>query len=335
MASPATVSMLISSNSRPPNAWPALMRTASASRSTVRPSWANAHATSGSVVTSALAERGDAAQAQRHEREPQRQPDADGDQRATRVGQQQRHGEDAERGPGEHVHGRVAGAARGQPQHGRDRQRGGEPDAVPVVERRAQAGEQLVLGQRAREHLGQQRPRAQEHAGDRDRAQQRAPAPGREPAEREPARQRAEVAEHAVGLQPRLRRRERPADRDRGEDRQQRERAQQPDAAQALRRARVTRHDQRERAQRRAAEHEEDLDPRRALQLRAAARDERAQHHDQRDAAQHDGPGGRQRNVERRDREATAPRDVVPTCGGPGHVCESRGRRRARARRPR
>ena len=93
-------------------------------------------------------------------REPQREPDRRPRAATPREKASSRHTiSSPSAGPGEHVDRGVAGAARGEPQHRRDAERGGQADAVPVVERRAQPRERLVRRERAREDLGQQRPR--------------------------------------------------------------------------------------------------------------------------------------------------------------------------------
>ena len=229
-----------SSSSSAPKPWPASTRSAIGAPSAVSPSCANAQATSGTVATSTPPSATTRAQPQRHDREPAaRAPIADREQRAARVATAAGSTSTSpSAGPGERVDRGVAGAARGEPQQRRDAERRGQADAVPVVERRAQARERLVGRERGREDLGQQRPAAERDGRDRDAAEQRAPAAGREPAEREPARERGEVGERAVGLEPRVARHQRPRDRERGEDGEQRERRQHPGAAQPRRRAR-------------------------------------------------------------------------------------------------
>ena len=94
------------------------------------------------VATSTPPSVASAAQPQRHEREPQRRARSPTASSAPRENASSRQTiSDAEAGPGEHVERGVAGAARGEPQQRRDAERGGQPDAVPVVERRAQARE--------------------------------------------------------------------------------------------------------------------------------------------------------------------------------------------------
>ena len=115
-------------------------------------------------------------------------------------------------GPGERVERGVAGAPRAEPQQRRDAERRGEADAVPVVERRAQARERLVGRERGGEDLGQQRP-----AGRARRRRSRSPAssalqlPGRSRPSASPPASDGEVRERAVGLQPRVAGHQRPA----------------------------------------------------------------------------------------------------------------------------
>ena len=224
--------------------------------------------------TGAGAEQHDrAAQAQRHDGEPEREPEHEREQRAARVGEHQRDLEQRDARPRERVDRRPAGAARAQPQQRHHADRGGQADGVPVVERRAQPRVGLVLGQRAGEHLGQQRPRAHRHACERDPVQDRRPVPGREPRERHRAGERGQVGERAVRLDPGVRRGERPDDRDRRVRREQHQREQRGRAVQPLR-ARL-RQQQRRRAQQRAQTHQRDLDVRRPLQPQPAVGDER------------------------------------------------------------
>jgi hypothetical protein len=73
-------------------------------------------------------EDGDRAQPQRHDQEPQADPEHERGQRSARVRQHQAHEQHAHRRPRERVRGGVARAARGQPQHRRNAQRRHQPD---------------------------------------------------------------------------------------------------------------------------------------------------------------------------------------------------------------
>ena len=152
------------------------------------------------------------AQAQRHRGEPDHQAHSERDQRPARVGEHHAHEHDAEQRPGQGVDDVGARAPRRQPQQRRHAERRHQPDAVPVLERSAQAGIELVGGQGAGEHLGQQRPRAHGDRAARDAVEQLGPAPGSEPHERDRAGERRQIGERAVGLQPRVGRRQRPQD---------------------------------------------------------------------------------------------------------------------------
>ena len=131
-------------------------------------------------------------------------------QRAARVGEQEGDDEQSERRIGERADGRVARAPRAEPQARRPGGGGHEPHGVPVAERLAQAGVDLVGVQRAGEDLGQQRVAAHDHAGQHDAAQQRRPALREEPYQGDAGHHGGQVAERAVGLDPRARRARRP-----------------------------------------------------------------------------------------------------------------------------
>ena len=166
-------------------------------------------------------QRDRAAQPQRHEREPEREPDAEREQRAARVGEHQADEQEAERGIGERAARGVAGAPRSQPQQGRHAERCHQPDGVPVAERRAQAGDELVLGEPLRETpwsaaLQRRSPRRPV----RHPASTAPPRPGARRARRQRSGERGQVGEDAIGLEPRVRGVDRPSDRQRGEDRE-------------------------------------------------------------------------------------------------------------------
>ena len=164
---------------------------------------------------------GHAAQAQRHDGEPHRAPHAQRQQRAARVGEQEGHGEQSERRIGERADGRMARAPGAQPQARRPRGGGHEAHGVPVAERLAQAGVDLVGVQRAGEDLGQQRVAAHHHAGEDDAPEQRGPAVREEPHQGHAGHHGGQVAERAVGLDPRAGGLDRPGDRRGGDGHEQ------------------------------------------------------------------------------------------------------------------
>jgi hypothetical protein len=240
------------------------------------------------------------AQTQRHGGEPHAEPEQQRQQRAARVGEHDAGEQQPEPGPGERVGGRMPGAARGQPQQRRDAERGHQPDCVPVAEGLPQARVGLVGGERAGEDLGQQGPPAHDEAGQRDAVQHRRPAPRRHPHEREPARERRNVGEGPVGLEPGVAGGDRPHDRDRREDRQRREGQQRQPAVQPPRRAPGQ---DSPRHQHGAAEDQADLGPRRPLEPQAAVGAERDRSQHDADEQRHPGVGAHARQ-----REGTEPR---------------------------
>jgi hypothetical protein len=106
------------------------------------------------AAEAARGQHGHAAQAQRHDREPQRAPDGQRQQRAARVGEQEGDDEQSEGRVGERADGRVARAPRAQPQARRPGGGGHQAHGVPVAERLAQPRVDLVGVQRAGEDLG-------------------------------------------------------------------------------------------------------------------------------------------------------------------------------------
>jgi hypothetical protein len=225
-----------------------------------------------------------AAQPKRRDREPDDQPHPEREERAARVGEHQHELEQGDARPGERAGDGAARAARAEPDQRRDAERGHESDGVPVVERRAQPGVGLLRRERLGEHAREQRPRRDDHAGEREAVQQRRPAAGGEPRERHRPREGREVREGAARLDPGVRRRQRPRDRGGREGGEQPDAEQRAAAVQALHAG--ARHEQRRRAQRGAEHHEHDLDPRRALEAQAAVGRERGAGEDERDAEQ-------------------------------------------------
>ena len=153
-----------------PSWWPADARSASGTLSVLSGFEAKAQKADEAAAERARGQDGHAAQAQGHDREPQRAPHAQRQQRAARVGEQEGHDEQSERRIGERADGRMARAPGAQPQARRPRGGGHEAHGVPVAERLAQAGVDLVGVQRAGEDLGQQRVAADHHAGEDDAA---------------------------------------------------------------------------------------------------------------------------------------------------------------------
>ena len=209
----------------------------------------------------------------------------------------------------------AAGAPRAEPEQRQHADRGGQPDRVPVVERRAQPRVGLVLGERAGEDLRQQRPGAHRDARQRDPVQHRRPAPGRQARERHRAGEGRQVGEGAVRLDPGVRRSERPDDRDRRVGGEQGQREERGRAVQALR-AR-TRQQQRRRAQQRAEPHQRDLDVGGPLQPQPAVGDER-------------GPGQHERD---RRTAIAVPRAAARADGAAARARGALGPRRRRVRR--
>jgi hypothetical protein len=245
-----------------------------------------------------------AAQAQRHDREPHGAPGDEREQRAARVGQQQRDEQQGEHGIGQRVDRGVAVAARAEPQapwpaEGRD-----QPDGVPVPERLAEPGERLVGVQRRREHLRHQRVRRDHGGRDDRRVDERAPAAGGEAHERDAGAEGREVGQRAARLQPGVVGLHGPGDAQPRQARQQRQQRQRQAAVHAAAGAQ----------QGGGAEHparglQRDLDRRGAPELQPAPRAER---------------DGRQERAEG-EREQRLGRDAAP---GPGRAARRLGARR-------
>ena len=188
----------------------------------------------------ARARRGDEQQRRRAQaprrdrRDPERPADHRRQQRAARVRQEDRQQDEAERRVGERVERLVAGAPRAEPQQPRHGERGHEADAVPVAERLRQPGVDLVGVQRGGEDLRQDGIRADDDAGQRDRAEHRAPAMRDGMCERRRRREDRQVGERPVGFEPRVRRVRGPRDRQRGERRERGHERDRPDAPEPL-----------------------------------------------------------------------------------------------------
>ena len=127
----------------------------------------------------------EAAQAQRHDREPQGRRNHRGGQRPPRLRQQDGKHAQADRRVGECAPPHAAGSPRAEPQRERDRDRRDGAHRVPILEGRADAVRELVLRERARARCARRasmRPAASrpsedadDHAWDRAR---REPRPG-------------------------------------------------------------------------------------------------------------------------------------------------------------
>ena len=159
-----------------------------ARRRPVSPSCANAHTTSGTVATSDAAERRSARAAAaartrttaRARSPPRAASRGEGEQQARRSARPR---------PG---HASTLTAAwperrAREPQHRRDAERGGQPDAVPVLERRAQPRERLVRRERSPGRPSSAAP-SRHSAPTRARCRRAAPPSG--PARAGPARAR-------------------------------------------------------------------------------------------------------------------------------------------------
>ena len=190
----------------------------------------------------------------------------------------------------------VAPAPGAQPQRRGNAQRGGEAGGVPVAERLAQARVVLVRGERAREDLGHERvaahhDRAQQHAGE-----QRGPAARDQPDQRDAAGEDSDVAERAIGLDPGVRRLDRPRHRCRRPRRQGDQRGEREAAPEA---AAEWSDDDRRRGQPRPQQRGADLDGGRAAELQPALRAEGGADHgrgdEQRDRGVHPDPRKRDR----------------------------------------
>jgi len=163
----------------------------------------------------------------------------------------------------------VPGAPRAQPQAARDPHRGHQAHGVPVAERLAQPGVGLGGLQPAGEHLVQQRPARDDHAGDRDAREDHRPAMRGQADERQADREHREVGDEAVGLDPALVGGDRPDRRDRAGHHEQRE---QPHRRPAPGRVAPTGNDQqRDHADDRRHQVEDDLDRGDVADLEAAA----------------------------------------------------------------
>ena len=225
IARPVASSTSAMTSTATPSSWPEVARSSIGTPSLVSVSWAKTQTATAMRADRADGEDRDAAQPQRHDREPERAADGDRQQRAARVGQQHGQQQDPHDGVGQRVDRRVARAARAQPQRRRHAERRSQADGVPVAERLAQPRVDLVGGQRAREDLGQDRTEADRDRRGAERAEQRAP-PGADGARQgHGAREDQQVGERAVGLQPGVRRLDRPRDRQRGEPGEDREEA--------------------------------------------------------------------------------------------------------------
>ena len=121
---------------------PGRRRCAAAMRapSSVSPSCANAHATSGTVATSTPPSSDQRSQPQRHEREPHASADPHRQQRAARVRRASVHTiSTPSAGQASALTAAWPERRAAEPEQRRDAERGGEPDAVPVVKRRRAA----------------------------------------------------------------------------------------------------------------------------------------------------------------------------------------------------
>ena len=303
---------------------PGRRRCAAPSRalSPVRPSCANAHATSGSVGDEHAAEQRRSRAAAAARREPEREADGHRQQRAARV--RPAAGDmisEAETGPGERVAAR-RGRSAATPSHSS----GGMPSAA--AGRRCSSSRTAAAAartsRRARARPG--RPSSAATSRRATTARSRSPAssalqrPGAQAAEREPAGEGGEVGERAVGLQPRVARASATSVTDsavktassakRGEHPGRR--AARPACGPGAAATSAAAHSAG------AGEHERDLGPGRPLELRAAARRRtrrrRSRPRRRRRAAVPLPPGTGQR--EARDRRASPRRgaDVGPTC---------------------
>ncbi len=171
-----------------------------------------------------------AAQAKRHDAEPQHEPEHERDERAARVCEQQRDEQQAHRRIGERAEQHVSAAARRQP-HAADRaDRGGQAGRVPVAVGRAQSRVHVVDVQLVGEHLRRQRVAAHDHRRQRDAADHRGPARGSDARERRGRREHAAVGEQAPGFAEAFIGLDRPHDRERRERREGQQQRHGPDA---------------------------------------------------------------------------------------------------------
>ncbi len=214
---------------------------------------------------------------------------------------------------------RPAGA---EPQQPGQAHRGGEPDGVPVAERLAQAGVDLVRVQHPGQHLRHERVPGDEDRAQRDRAQHRRPAAAGEMRERDGRRERGEVGEMAVRVDPRVGRVDRPRHRPRGDRREDEHRRDRQRPVQALARGGG---DERRGDHRAGRDEDADLGRRRRAEAHAAVGD-RAHRAQRRREEQRDrdvDAGVARGRLGRRDDEglARARRDDRGTrrFGDPGH----------------
>ena len=222
-----------------PNSSPRPFGRASATRSSVSALWPNAQTVTSAGAGSGGQQHGQRAQPQRHDREPERDPDERRQDAAAREAQQHRHDQQPEQRMRERR--RAAPARRGCRATGR-RERPSPPSRRPrSSSRTARAGERRS---RPRPAI-RARPSSRARRGRRSRAQR---TPHRTACQRRgprrtaaiPAAKAADVGERAVGLHPGVGRVERPQDRQRGEAGQRRQRRERGAAVQRASTANTT-----------------------------------------------------------------------------------------------